>query len=517
MIFGATTFLYLLPLAGLPILFHLILKQKKRTIIFSTLMFFHRVDPKLNTRRQIREWLLLALRVLTIALLLLALSRPTLRSAVGRGGKLSLVTIIDNSGSMTAGAPEGDLTKLESAKEGARKLLASLEPDAEAALVLLVEDPAVAVSEMLSADRAGLLKCLDRISPTEASGDAPRALARAFELLHSSPAGGGVVHIFTDLQQVEWTESRGEGVSPLRVAGVPPAVRGQDALATEDKGKMPSPRLKDRADRVHVFLHRIGTSPAPRGNVAVTGVQLPEQKLLVGQPYEVGLALRNNSETPAEIRLNCIDNQGARSTQNLSLQKQEATTARLPVTMNEPGYHWLKVWLEGDGFAADNTAGIGLFCEGMATVLFVGEPRQFGTLPMALSPSGSAQLTGLATKFSPSVQLGQEEAPILIVTTWDGLTAMSTDSTPLAKYIEDGGSLLVVPSLWPGSETSAIQTPTWLGAGLRVREAYKSGVRLAILSRDARFWRQMEQVVGDVGAEPVAAYAFCPLELPADF
>jgi hypothetical protein len=88
MIFSATTFLYLLPLAGLPILFHLILKQKKRTIVFSTLMFFHRVDPKLNTRRQIREWLLLAMRVLMIALILLALSRPVLRSAVGSGGKL---------------------------------------------------------------------------------------------------------------------------------------------------------------------------------------------------------------------------------------------------------------------------------------------------------------------------------------------------------------------------------------------------------------------------------------------
>jgi hypothetical protein len=113
MIFSAPILLYLLPLAGLPIVFHLILKQKKRTMVFSTLMFFHQVDPKLNTRRQIREWLLLLMRVLMIALVLLALSRPTLRSAVGTGGKLSLVAIIDNSGSMTAASDQGDLTKLE--------------------------------------------------------------------------------------------------------------------------------------------------------------------------------------------------------------------------------------------------------------------------------------------------------------------------------------------------------------------------------------------------------------------
>ena len=79
MIFSAPILLYLLPLAGLPIIFHLILKQKKRMMVFSTLMFFHQVDPKLNTRRQIREWLLLLLRVLTIALVLLALLVPLAR------------------------------------------------------------------------------------------------------------------------------------------------------------------------------------------------------------------------------------------------------------------------------------------------------------------------------------------------------------------------------------------------------------------------------------------------------
>jgi hypothetical protein len=500
MIFAASTFLYLLPLAGLPILFHLVLKQKKRTIVFSTLMFFHRVDPKLNTRRQIREWLLLLMRVLMIALILLALSRPSLRSAIGSGGKLSLVAIVDNSGSMSAGSKDGDLTKLECAKEGARKLLSSLEPDADAALVLLVEDSAVAAPELLSADRAALLKCLDRINPTEASGDASRALAQAFDLLHKSTAGGGVVHVFTDLQQVEWAEN--------------------------------AKRLEAREDRVHVYLHKIATSPLLRANVAVTAVQLPEQRLLVGQPYEVGLSLHNNSDSEADVRVNCINSQGERGTQSLSLQKQEIATVRLPVTMNEQGYHWLKAWIEGDGFAADNAAGIGLFCEGTGTVLFVGQPKEFGVLPMAISPSGRGQLTGLITKFSPSIQDvgwasahadnsgtgGQEQhglKPILLVTTWGALAAAGSNPTELMKYIEGGGNLLVVPSLLPGSDTSVTQAPAWLGAGIRPREAYKSGVRLAILSRDAPFWRQIEQVVGDVSAEPIAAYAFCPLDLSA--
>jgi hypothetical protein len=482
MIFSAPILLYLLPLAGLPIVFHLILKQKKRTMVFSTLMFFHQVDPKLNTRRQIREWLLLLLRVLMIALVLLALSRPTLRSSVGTGGKLSLVAIIDNSGSMSAAADRGDLTKLECAKEGARRLLSSLEQGTDAAIVLLVDDMAVGAPKTLTADREQLLQCLDRVAPTEATGDARRALSQAFELLRSTAARGGAVHVFSDLQQVEW---------------------GENAKRFEAKDGL-----------VHTYLHRIGTAP-PRANVAVTAVVLPEQRILIGQPYEVGLSLRNNSEAAADVRVNCVNDRAERSTQNLSLQKQQIATVRLPLTMNEQGYHWLKAWVEGDGFAADNTAGIGLFCEGMGTVLCAGEPRQFGILPMALCPSGGGQLTGLVTRFAPSVQLSQEDLPVLVVTTWGGLAATGPNPTELLKYIEGGGNLLVLPSLLPGSDAAATQAPAWLGASLRSREAYQTGVRLALLNRDTPFWRQMEQVVGDISAEPIVAYAFCPLDLSA--
>ena len=101
MIFSAPIFLYFLPAAGLPVLFHFFFKQKKRQLLFPTLMFFHKTDPKLNSRRKIHQLLLLLMRVLLIAFLLLALSRPKFNSSVQMGGKISAVVIVDNSGSMS--------------------------------------------------------------------------------------------------------------------------------------------------------------------------------------------------------------------------------------------------------------------------------------------------------------------------------------------------------------------------------------------------------------------------------
>ena len=69
-------FAWLLPLASLPIIFHLFYRIKKRPRPFSTLMFFHRIDPRLSARRKIMEWIVLALRTLLILFLLMALGAP---------------------------------------------------------------------------------------------------------------------------------------------------------------------------------------------------------------------------------------------------------------------------------------------------------------------------------------------------------------------------------------------------------------------------------------------------------
>ena len=227
MIFSAPIFLYLLPLAGLPVLFHLFLRQKKRQILFPTLMFFYRTDPKLNSRRKIRQFLLLMMRVLLIAFILLALSRPRFQSALPMGGKVSVVAVVDNSGSMSDSAG-GDKTKLDVAVEGVKRLIQSLGDSARMNVVTLVDDPAVSFGNVLTSDRNSLLTGLDKIAPTSATGNAATALAKALRLLAADSGRGGVVHVFTDLQEAEWLDE---------------ALQSESADAS-----------------IHVYLHRMSSS-----------------------------------------------------------------------------------------------------------------------------------------------------------------------------------------------------------------------------------------------------------------
>ncbi len=489
MIFSAPIFLYLVPLAGLPIVFHLILKQKKRTVVFSTLMFFHRTDPKLNSHRKIRQWLLLLMRILLIAFILLALSRPEFVTSMGLGGKISVVAIVDNSASMSElSSYDNDKSKLECAREGARKLILALESSADAAVILLVDEPAVPAADSLTSDTELLLDSLDKIRPTAATGNAGYALARAFELLRASTTGGGAVHVFSDLQRSEW----GRDLGQAKAGGAP----------------------------ITVYFHKVESETRDEANVAIAAVQFPEEKVLPKQPYTIGLVLQNNSDTVANVRVNSIDDQGQKNTENVVVERGRAKTVEVETKPDEAGYHWIKAWVEGDGFSGNNKAGIGIFWEETGTVLFGGTPDEFGVRPVALSPSGQGQFTGMVVKFSLPGQLSQtaiKEKPILIVTTWSGLQSAPADSVWLRQYVENGGNLLVVPSVRPGRRAFSGQLPDWLGASIKAREVHARGVGLEVLTEGTPFWDRIHEATANSKLESVSAYAFHPLALSGEF
>jgi len=498
MIFPAVSFLYLLPLAGLPILFHFLLRQKSRKLVFSTLMFFDRTHPRLNSRRKLRQWLILLMRVLFIVFVLLALSRPVIRTGAG-GGRVPVVIVMDNSGSMS-GMFNKEQTKLQCGLEAARKIIFSLKDKTEAAVVLTVDDPAAKTTNSLTRDKKTLLKVLERIRPTHATGQADEALRQAFSLLGSGPTRRGIVQVFSDLQYDEW----GKGVK-------------RPAAGT--------------AAGISVFLHKIESPRRDEANVAITAVRMPREKFLPRHPYNIGVVLQNTSEQQAEIRVICLGhlggfagNQGYNSTKKVMLSRQMSKTVSLVVKPEEPGFQGVQVRIEGDGFSADNEVGIGIICREKATVLFQGSKRAFGVLPVALSPTGRGELTGIITEFCKPDQLKKEAAgkkPILIVTTWNELSqsvvskGANNKTEWLREYVEKGGNLLIVPARGPQQFPGKL--PDWLGAGLRQRVIERQGRKLIVLDKRADFWRQIRSKTGTIPLDSVHVFAYYPLELDSGY
>src|SRR3954452_21181418 len=67
-------------LVAIPVVLHLIMRQKPKQLLFPALRFIHERRLANQRRLQLRHWLLLALRCGAIGLLVVALARPSVAS-----------------------------------------------------------------------------------------------------------------------------------------------------------------------------------------------------------------------------------------------------------------------------------------------------------------------------------------------------------------------------------------------------------------------------------------------------
>ena len=93
---------------AIPILVHLIQREKKRVIEFPSLMFVQRIPYQSVRRRRIRHWFLLLMRAAAMALIVAAFARPFLptvaaAAAAITGGSREVVIMLDQSASMGYG------------------------------------------------------------------------------------------------------------------------------------------------------------------------------------------------------------------------------------------------------------------------------------------------------------------------------------------------------------------------------------------------------------------------------
>ncbi len=190
---------------GIPILIHLLLKRKTQRLRFSTVQFFVKQDERANKRRKLRHWLLLAVRLLLVALLVLAFARPYWKGNQAAGDfrkRRVAVFVLDRSASMQA--TTGGQTQWNRALELIRKAFAEFKAEDHAAMVacstqaetLSPLKPASAVERMLS-----------DLAPDFGRGNLADGLRQAIKLLPAADSTTApAIYVVSDLQGSECQE-----------------------------------------------------------------------------------------------------------------------------------------------------------------------------------------------------------------------------------------------------------------------------------------------------------------------
>ena len=204
---GFLTPLFFIALAGaaVPVIVHLIQRERKNVVEFPSLMFLRRIPYQSVRRRRIRNWPLLLLRLAALALIVMAFARPFLRTqsltAAASGGAREVVVLVDRSYSLSLGDRWSRATAL------ARDRIQQLGPADRASIVFF--DTGAEVALRSASDKGRLTSALETGKPTAAATKYAPAIKLAGSILSESALPNKEVVLVSDFQRIAWLGAEG--------------------------------------------------------------------------------------------------------------------------------------------------------------------------------------------------------------------------------------------------------------------------------------------------------------------
>ncbi len=321
--------LYALPLMALPILIHLINRHRHRSVDWAAMMFLVSAKRMNKGMARLRYVLIMLLRMLAIAVLVFAVSRPLATGSLGSlgmGKPDATLVLLDRSASMEC----QDLQTGESKRPTALRKLADLLEKRGYGNQLVLIDSAGSKPQNIGAPR-DLLE-LPATSATATSADIPGMLQRGLEFLAANESGRADVWICSDRGENDWDPGSGRWA----------ALRSQASL------------------RKGVQFYLLSYADRPADNLAIRVANVQRRQL--GNRAEMVMdvqVLRERATTdgPAPARSVPIefDVGGIRSTVELDLGAEGATLQghRIPIDSKlRAGFG--VVTLPGDANPQDN-------------------------------------------------------------------------------------------------------------------------------------------------------------------
>ncbi len=211
-------------LFAVPLVIHLIGKQRAKVLRFGPIEMLRRAERRVAQRTRIRHFLLLSLRAAAIAAVPLILSKPFFETdsklPAQVMGSQSAVIVIDDSLSMSLTHDGHPL--LSEARTRARQIVRNFGRGAEAAVILGSRGGGTPIVD-LTADRARLDRAIAQVGPTYHATDLTAAMRRAAQILETATRSDRRIYLVSDLaahgfaSDLPWSPGAGPEIVPVDV------------------------------------------------------------------------------------------------------------------------------------------------------------------------------------------------------------------------------------------------------------------------------------------------------------
>jgi hypothetical protein len=411
-----------LPLVSVPIIIHLINQRRYQSIRWAAMMFLLAANRMSRGYARLRQWLILAVRMLAIAALIFAISRPLSGGWLGlaAGGKAdTTIIVLDRSPTMQQTGMLTSGTKLDT---GRRQLAETLDTIGSARWVLI--DNATNKPRALESPEALLNS--QSAGPMSAAADVPSLLQAAGDYIRANKTGETEIWICSDLRENDWNAKGG------RWQGL------RDAFQEFTQGV-----------RIHLLAY-----PKPAaGNLSVRVNGVRRRK--TSDAAELLVSLRLAREGGADQRQTVpihFEIDGARSelTVEMTGPQYELKDYRIPLERNHDR-GWGRVSIPADANSADNEFWF-VFDQPAPrkTVIVADDPLAARPLQLSASITPDPSLTCTAESLSAEQLAGVDwETTGLLL--WQAPLPEGDAAKQVQTFVDRGGVVVFFPPRAPGS------------------------------------------------------------------
>ena len=365
-------FLFGLLATGIPLVIHLWNRRRVVTIDFSSLIFITAAHRENARRFQLRQLLILLLRMAIIALIALALARPFLTLGLPVASvraKTDVVIVLDNSYSMAYQDING--VRLDKAKTLAADIIDTLRHGDSATLILMSDIPKP-VFRQLTPDIESVIAAIKDTETSYRTTNVQPSLELAHEILTESEQLNKEIYLISDFAQNGWENWN---------------------------------RLPNRSGA------RISLIPVAEGeahNISIKEIRPSNQLIGVDLPFQLNVTTVNHSVAPLDQNILTLFIGGEKQkTMSFSVAANESLNTTLTYNFSTPGTHIGYLTLTDDRLNIDNRRYFALDALGEVRVLCVGEQTEYLTL--ALNPHTNSRWGNAQAKTPSAISHQQRD------------------------------------------------------------------------------------------------------------
>ena len=399
--------------ASIPIIIHLQNLRKLKKIEFSTLQFLKELQKNKIRKIKLKQWLLLALRVLIILCIVTAFARPTL-VGVSVGGttsaaKTTAVFIIDDTFSMSVIDQEGSY--FNQAKENINNILNQFEEGDEFGLVLVSSQS----DEIeMTSNRSKFEQEIDATNISFASGKLNNAIIKAAELIGEAKNFNKEIYLFTDFQK--------------------------GRLANENE-------ISDLKEQLgeQVRLYSFNYSTKEVFNFGIDDLKINTQIFEKDKPVKFDATVKNHSDRVKDNLVVSLFINGERlAQQSINLNPGESKIASLEASAKNYGISEALVEIEEDDLPEDNKKYTSFFIPEKIPVLILADnlndTKLIEVALKSVSDQGYFELTVKKTEQISGTQLNNFQVMIMVSSNF------VTAREKVNQFLSSGKGVIIFPS-----------------------------------------------------------------------